>query len=458
LADGATFSAHLGEKSTLTVAPPAAFGFLGPTPAPITIQGSTLEVRAGKALSVIGGDVQTVGGTLRAPSGRIQLASVASPGDVRFGPLELAPDLQVEGFTQLGRLALSQGVNVTVSSDAGAGTILIRGGRLLVDRSSMFANTLGDVDSAILGLDIRVTEDVVLTNGARVRADTFGAGHGGDIDLRVGRFTLTGYARILSRSLGAGSAGTVTITATDSVTIAGRDSAGEPSRIFSNARSSGDGGRITISTPTLTMDDGVITTFTEGEGRAGDIELGVGRLTLTGGAVIDSSTRSTGRGGNIVIAATETITIAGHDRDDFPSGILSGTEGRGAGGDIHVAAQHIQLSDGGTISASSFGDGAAGNILLQASETFGSQHGAVTTTAAQAGGGRIELRAGRMVQLRDSQVTTSVQGGEGDAGNVTLDSTFVVAEGSQIIAQAFAGGGGTSSSPQTSFWPIPPVR
>src|SRR5712691_4991902 len=32
-ADGATFSAHLGQESTLTVAPPAAFGFLGSTPA-----------------------------------------------------------------------------------------------------------------------------------------------------------------------------------------------------------------------------------------------------------------------------------------------------------------------------------------------------------------------------------------------------------------------------------------
>src|SRR5262249_10924552 len=38
-ADGATFSTHLGGKSTLTMAPPAAFGFLGNTPAPITIQG-----------------------------------------------------------------------------------------------------------------------------------------------------------------------------------------------------------------------------------------------------------------------------------------------------------------------------------------------------------------------------------------------------------------------------------
>src|SRR5438105_14177332 len=38
LADGARFSARLSETSTLSVAPPAAFGFLGPQPATITVQ------------------------------------------------------------------------------------------------------------------------------------------------------------------------------------------------------------------------------------------------------------------------------------------------------------------------------------------------------------------------------------------------------------------------------------
>ena len=47
LSDGATFSAHPAVPTVLSVAPPAAFGFLGPTPAPISIQGSALQVPAG---------------------------------------------------------------------------------------------------------------------------------------------------------------------------------------------------------------------------------------------------------------------------------------------------------------------------------------------------------------------------------------------------------------------------
>src|SRR5262245_4148160 len=69
-ADGATFSAHIGEKSTLTVAAPAAFGFLGPTPAPVTMQGSALQVPAGQTLSVVGGDITLVGNGSMNPTNR----------------------------------------------------------------------------------------------------------------------------------------------------------------------------------------------------------------------------------------------------------------------------------------------------------------------------------------------------------------------------------------------------
>ena len=135
LADGARFFARLGEKSTLTVAPPVAFGFLGPTPAAITVKGSLLTVSEGKAMAVVGGGIQVVGGQLVAPSGRVQLASVASSGEVLASPLEMEPDLQVNAFTRLGSLTLEQNALLNVSGTRG-GTVLIRSGRLLVDQSS----------------------------------------------------------------------------------------------------------------------------------------------------------------------------------------------------------------------------------------------------------------------------------------------------------------------------------
>ena len=64
----------------------------------------------------------------------MQLASVASPGEVVFSPLELAPDLQVDSFARLGRLELSQNALLDVRGNGG-GTVLLRSGRLLVDQS-----------------------------------------------------------------------------------------------------------------------------------------------------------------------------------------------------------------------------------------------------------------------------------------------------------------------------------
>src|SRR5215510_159212 len=52
LADGAKFFTHLAQTSVLSVAPPEAFGFLGRTPAPISMQGSTLQVLPGQTLAV----------------------------------------------------------------------------------------------------------------------------------------------------------------------------------------------------------------------------------------------------------------------------------------------------------------------------------------------------------------------------------------------------------------------
>jgi large exoprotein involved in heme utilization and adhesion len=60
-ADGAKFSAALGQESMLTVAPPVAFGFLGPNPGAITIRESVLRVPTGKTLSIVGGDIEIVG-------------------------------------------------------------------------------------------------------------------------------------------------------------------------------------------------------------------------------------------------------------------------------------------------------------------------------------------------------------------------------------------------------------
>src|SRR3954463_12263829 len=92
-ADGARFSALDKTGSGLTVAPPEAFGFLGRTPGRIAADGSRLEFNPGQTFSLVGGDINLLGGAIAAaekpsgtspvPGGAVNLASVASPGRVR---------------------------------------------------------------------------------------------------------------------------------------------------------------------------------------------------------------------------------------------------------------------------------------------------------------------------------------------------------------------------------------
>src|SRR5262249_8625353 len=84
----------------------------------------------------------------------------------------------------------------------------------------------------------------------------------------------------------------------------------------------------------------------------------------------------------------------------------------------------------------------AGNIDIHAEATFRSRKSGVSTTSDLSRGGKIDLSAGQIVELVDSRVTTTVQGGTGDAGNITIDPRYVILNDSQVIARAVEGNGG----------------
>jgi filamentous hemagglutinin family protein len=130
LADGTRFVARLSETTTLSMAPPAAFGFLGPTAAPITVQGSTLRVPEGETLALVGGDLTITGTlaltargtpTLGARGGRIHRVSVASAGEVRAPLFGQPSGLEVEAFAHLGKLDIGPNSLVDASGDGGHG-------------------------------------------------------------------------------------------------------------------------------------------------------------------------------------------------------------------------------------------------------------------------------------------------------------------------------------------------
>jgi len=140
------FYSDPGSASELTSAPASAFGFLGPTvpgviPQSISVEGSTLVVQPGRTLSLVGGNI-TIGSSLSAQGGTVVLASTASAGEFSYPAFGDVPNVNGDTFSDKGTIRVQEGTTVDVSGDA-AGTVIIRGGELVMTNAVISARNRG---------------------------------------------------------------------------------------------------------------------------------------------------------------------------------------------------------------------------------------------------------------------------------------------------------------------------
>jgi filamentous hemagglutinin family protein len=192
-ADGTAFSALDPAGSTLSVAEPQAFGFLRGPAAGVAVDGSTLEVPTGEALSLTGGEVVIGGGTLR---NRPDLAGpgqgsivVAAQQAARAVPVALdAPAVARDGPVRI----ISSGTGAGgLSLDAsGGGRIRIEGGEVVVDGVDLSTTNRGDADDTG---GVNLAAGTLIVQGRDLSGTTAGG--------------------IVTSSLGAGQAGPITVSA-----------------------------------------------------------------------------------------------------------------------------------------------------------------------------------------------------------------------------------------------------
>jgi filamentous hemagglutinin family protein len=492
--DGKAFSALDRSSRVLSVAPPAAFGFLGAQPAGITVDRSVLEVRKGETLSLVGGNIAIKGdrngaandtglennpGTLRAQAGLITLATSGGPGKVEAGTGATSGSLA-------GTIRLSDKAAVVASGDGG-GTIRIRSGRLVVEeRSSVFADNLGAAPAAG-GVAIEA-ETIELRDGGLIRSTTFGLGNAGEVTVTatghlgigaVGSEVLTGIVSNADDG-STGNAGRVTVTADSidirsggvirsvtqgqgntgevKVTAAGHlgiDAAGVITDDFTGINSraddgpTGDAGRVTVTADTIELRrGGVIRSFTQGEGNAGEVKVtatghlgidGTGSELFTGiaGRADDGSTGDAGR-----------VTVTANTIDIRRGAVNSSTQGEGNANRVAVTATNtIDLRDGGLIASTTRGGGNGGEVTVNAGhlgiDAAGSKdftgiasRATVTSTGVKSTGdaGRVVVTVDT-IDIRGSSFSggglSSTTRGEGDAGvvSVTADRLTIAEEG-----------------------------
>jgi filamentous hemagglutinin family protein len=301
---------------------------------------------------------------------------------------------------------------------------------------------------------INNTPILTLDAGARIETSTLWDGNAGAIVGDVGSLLIKGGASIRSTSggerspdgviIGTGSAGGVTFTAADSISISDAGST-----VSTTTFGNGNAGSISLSANQVNVQNGGTVTSESGgtlgnqlrvgTGNAGQITVSTPTLAIADAGRISVATSGAGQGGELTVTANS-VSISGPR-----TGLFSTASGSGAGGNIRIqAGQLVQLSNEGTVSAQSTGSATAtaGDINIS-TPTFQSQNASVITGATLADGGNISIATtGSIVQLTDSQITTSVLGGVGDGGNIAIDSQLIVLDNSQILARAVQGHGG----------------
>ncbi|MEQ9668747.1 MAG: S-layer family protein, partial [Coleofasciculus sp. G2-EDA-02] len=201
--------------------------------------------------------------------------------------------------------------------------------------------------------------------------------------------------------------------------------------------STGDGGDITVvASESVQLSESRLTSQMGGEGDAGNVRINTAQLQLDSGGQIESGTLGEGDAGDILLQVEDSLTISG----DF-SGVFADTGGdsSGNGGSIIIDSKKVVVRDGGQIAVESQGTGDAGNLTVIA-ESIYLENGRLNAESANGRGGNIQLKVKDVLLLRGNSLISAfsgVEGNDGIDGNITIDTTFLIAipnEDSDIVA------------------------
>ncbi len=505
LGDAGLWSASQPATSNLLVVSPSALWFNAVAAQPIVNRSQAqslinqpnsddrspgLQVRPGRTLALVGGNVLLEGGNLTASQGRIELGSVAGVGQVSLSQSGNSFVLGYDEIHDFGKIALSNRAFVDVSGPRG-GEIQILGGRLEMTQSSnIWADTLGAENGG--GVLVRATE-IELTENSYLTAEMTdtGTGTGGDLTIETGRLLVRDGSQVLTLTSTSGKSGNLQITASDSVELIGTSADGRsPSGLGTDSYGSGNAGSLRIDTPRLLVRDGAVVsaaTWREGKGGsllinasdsveligisadgdspsglftssyrsgdAGELRIDTPRLLVRDGAQVAAGTFGPGKGGSLQITASDSVEVIGESADgQFGSGLFASSQGSGNAGNLKIGTGRLLVRDGAVVSASTFGSGKGGSLQITASdsvEVIGESadgqfpSGLFTQSRGSGDAGNLTIDTGRLL-VRDGAVISSSSTREGTAGNINITARDTLEADNGTIAtsseQSSAGG------------------
>jgi large exoprotein involved in heme utilization and adhesion len=161
-----------------------------------------------------------------------------------------------------------------------------------------------------------------------------------------------------------------------------------------------------------------------------------GKLNLEAGGRITTHNTSTGKGGNIVVNAFESISARGFKLADpsLATSIFSSSEGAGQAGNVTISTQKLTMADGATIGSTTLVNSNSGDVQIHASDSIDvSGINNVTflpttiasSTVAFGNAGDLTITTGKLT-VRDGSLVTSSTGAMGNAGNVQIVASELI--------------------------------
>jgi len=431
----------------------------------IAVNARNLEFSGGSAL------VAGIGQNLGAPEAQAGSIEINATERVRIEGEADSPSSRIANLVGVGALGNAGNVVINAGSFEGMGNFAIGSstfgqgdaGRVTIAASGEVSFSGGGAGSGVAsavgpsalgnGADIIIeARSLNLSDSAQLATSTLGQGNAGNIRVNAsGSISLNGGSLLQALTGGPGNAGKIIIEAEDAtVSFDGVETAASTS--VGSALGfvgTGLGGDITITAKSLSVTNGAqLFTSTNGQAGSDGLLAHAGNIlikasdfvTVSGGSLLRSDTFGEGDAGNVMIEAGGAVSFDGVGSNGFSSGVLSsvgaaqGFIGDRQGGDINIMARSFSLTNGAQLGASTFGQGDAGGVTIQASDVSfdgvgsnGFSSGAFSNVEAGAVGnaGSISIRTG-LLSLTNGASLNSNTFGQGNAGSVSVQADGAV--------------------------------
>ncbi|XHX77649.1 MAG: filamentous hemagglutinin N-terminal domain-containing protein [Stenomitos frigidus ULC029] len=377
-----------------------------------------------------------------------------------------------------------------------ATTIELDNGSIAV-RADEEGGTAGSVTLNARSLDLQNNSEISAANISAPRSDV-----NGNITLS-GLNSLTVNNSLISSSTQSGTAGSVTVNATEQVLLDGTFTGSNgtvPGGVTAIARDGGDAGSISIVTSTLGIANGAAvavsstnaagTAGSNRAGTAGSVDITARTVTLNNAAQISAETNAGGAGsaanirlqglqtltvnsslissatnsgtaGNVTVTATGQVLLNGTSnalRDSLGNplldsqgtprilgGIVAEARQGGTAGDVTITSGQFTVQNGARASVSS-PTGQAGNLRVTTND-LRLNRGTLEAVAGAGNGANIilEVAPGGLLLLRNGSLISANANNQANGGNITIKAPYVIGqtfENSDIVANAVRGKGG----------------